>query len=57
MNCQGCVSKAESALARTPSVRIARVTLDPPQAVVVGNVSMDEVRAVVEGAGFRVSGE
>jgi uncharacterized membrane protein YraQ (UPF0718 family)/copper chaperone CopZ len=57
MNCQGCVSKAESALARTPSIRIARVTLDPPQAVVVGNVSMDEVRAVVEGAGFRVSGE
>ncbi|WP_442483969.1 permease [Aeoliella sp. SH292] len=57
MNCQGCVSKAESALARTPSIRIARVTLDPPQAVVVGSVSMDEVRAVVEGAGFRVSGE
>lgn len=54
MTCQGCVGKVEANLKRDPDVRSARVTLDPPQAVVVGNISDQRVRELVESAGFEV---
>jgi uncharacterized protein len=54
MTCQGCASTVESALRRYPAIRTARVTLDPPEAVVVGKLSRDEVREVVERAGYAV---
>ncbi|WP_425396675.1 permease [Aeoliella sp.] len=54
MTCQGCVSRVESNLRRDPEVRSAQVTLEPPQAVVVGEISNERVRQLVEGAGFGV---
>lgn len=53
MTCQGCVHTVETALARDPEVRAARVTLDPPEAVVVGSAGEQHLREVIEQAGYR----
>ena len=54
LSCQNCVNKVESNLNRDPQVQQARVTLEPPQAVVVGGISQERVREIVEAAGFGV---
>lgn len=54
MTCQGCVQSLQAALNRDPRIRAAQVTLNPPQAQVVGEASAGEVRMVVEQAGFGV---
>lgn len=55
MTCQGCVGTVETNLRRDARIRDARVTLDPPEAVVVGEISTAEVQEIVERAGYRVS--
>lgn len=57
MTCKGCVQGLKTALERDPNIHAARVTLDPPQAEVVGGASPNEVRRIVEQAGYRVKGE
>lgn len=56
MTCQNCVAAVERALAGSPNVRTALVTLDPPEAVVVGEVSEDDVRELIERSGYRAGG-
>lgn len=53
MTCQGCVHTVETALAGDPDVRAARVTLNPPEAVVVGIAGEQRVRQIIETAGYR----
>ncbi|QDU54449.1 permease [Aeoliella mucimassa] len=54
LSCQNCVNKVESSLNRDPEVQQARVTLEPPQAVVAGEVSRERIQEIVEAAGFGV---
>lgn len=53
MTCQGCVQSVERALQRDPQVRVAHVTLDPPQAVVVGAAAEQRLRDIIEQAGYQ----
>ncbi len=54
MKCHTCVNTIEEALDRDPAVRAAHVTLDPPEAVVVGSVSKDTVGEILRLAGYRL---
>jgi hypothetical protein len=52
MVCENCVSKLEKLLAGDRQVDSARVTLEPAQAVVHGNVSEGRVRELIQQAGY-----
>lgn len=54
MSCQNCANSIEQRLQSDPSVRVARVTLDPPQATVVGDADENMVRSLISQAGYRV---
>lgn len=57
MTCNGCAAKLERALQATAHVQSARVSFEEGKAVVQGTASLEEVRATVSGAGFRVTGK
>lgn len=57
MTCNGCAAKLEKALQATSTVQSARVSFQEGKAVVQGAASLDEVRATVASAGFRVTEE
>jgi uncharacterized membrane protein YraQ (UPF0718 family) len=57
MTCNGCAAKLERALQATSHVQSARVSFEEGKAVVQGTASLDEVRATVASAGFRVTEE
>jgi Cu+-exporting ATPase len=56
MSCASCVARVERALARVPGVEQASVNLATEQASVhaAPSVSLDALRAAVEGAGYRL---
>lgn len=54
MTCGGCANKLESALKRSDQIDSAVVTLNPDQATVKGNISLQGVRDIVEASGFSV---
>ncbi len=54
MVCGGCAGRVERALAATPGVTSATVTLEPGRAVVRGQVDDERLREAVAVAGYRV---
>ncbi len=56
MNCEGCVAHLEETLRAAPGVRACEVTLEPPRAVVHGEVDVATVHALVRKAGYSVPG-
>lgn len=54
MTCNGCVRKLERTLGETAGVDEAHVTLEPGRAVVRGAITLEDVRAAVARAGYRV---
>jgi copper chaperone CopZ len=54
MTCENCVSKLERALRAERGVSSAVVTLEPARAVVRGSIDGDQIRRIVERAGFGV---
>lgn len=56
MTCGGCVSRLERTLNNAPGIDNATVTLDPGQAIVVGDVKPTAVAALIEEAGFKAVG-
>jgi uncharacterized membrane protein YraQ (UPF0718 family)/copper chaperone CopZ len=53
MTCGNCVAKLEKTLASDAHVEVARVTLEPGQAIVQGDVSEPRVRELIQQAGFQ----
>ena len=54
MTCGNCVKKLETILSDLPNVESAVVTLDPGNAVVVGNIEGERIEKAIRGAGFFV---
>jgi copper chaperone CopZ len=54
MTCNGCVKKLRGKLESDAKVDTADVTLEPPQAVVRGDVEESTIRQLTKEAGFRV---
>ena len=52
MTCGGCTSRLERQLRAAEGVESVAVSLDNKQAVVVGAISLDDIRLVIEKAGF-----
>jgi len=58
MHCDGCASKIQTLLDRTPGVRKASTSFQDKQAQVVyeaGAVSEDQLAAMIEKGGYRVT--
>lgn len=53
MTCNGCVSNLERRLREAPGVEDVQVTLEPQQAVVSGTIGAEDVKAVIQDAGYR----
>jgi uncharacterized membrane protein YraQ (UPF0718 family)/copper chaperone CopZ len=53
MSCQSCVSRLTQALRDEEGVAAVSVTLHPGRAVVRGDVTREQVRKLIEGAGFQ----
>jgi uncharacterized membrane protein YraQ (UPF0718 family)/copper chaperone CopZ len=54
MTCGNCVGRLEKALRANDHVQSVHVELNPGTATVVGDIDRDEVRIIIEQAGFRV---
>ena len=54
MTCGNCVAKVEKKLSGDPAIHSATVTLDPPEVVVVGEATSEQVGQLIQQAGFRV---
>lgn len=52
MSCAHCVHAATDALRAMPGVTDARVTLNPPQAIVIGSASADALIAALAEEGY-----
>lgn len=57
LRCNGCVQKLQQALERDERVQSATVTLHPPQVEATGDLSLAELRGLVERTGFRAGGQ
>lgn len=52
MTCNGCSSRLERVLQKAEGVQSATVSLDDKRATIVGDITPEQVTALIEGAGF-----